>query len=285
MKKQNDNVDLSMIEDTFESATPVVLEESDAVAIRAETSVAGHVGGGFDTSDFQIPYIAVAFGVGKLFQAGFGAGELVYAGEQLLVPRGKQARCIVVSSGDKYYTEYSPMPVGSAPAKFETEEDARNGLAIDPTIPGAKVQLLNADGTPRRLRMEWSKEEVLDPKTGTSRKQGPEAAASLNIRVLIAEPDGHTCPACRYEIDGKRWCQGMITLTKKSYELAALPYINGYVLPYAPTPAKKRAEPFQLEWTIGTKIIGNNVAIELKPTKIRMIDDPIVVAVKELVFG
>jgi len=183
-----------LTQETEETAVAVV--DTDTAMMRAEAAELGYVGGNFDTSDVQRPYISAPRGS----KAGKFLGDIVVNKDETIVPDGETRDMVILSCSNKYYQEYSPAPPTYVPVKFPTLQ-----AAID-----------------AGMNTEWHDDEA-------GNRVGPDITTVADLVVLI-EADG---PSATLELDGRRWVIGQLSAAKRDYDFTVKPFVSKYIQQYA----------------------------------------------------
>ena len=162
-------------------------ENTALPSVRAVMSV-GASAGEVDQSDLKIPYLSIAYGVGKLSEK-FNPGDLVVGGEHLIAKKTERVR-IVILTDVKYYKERL------------NQQDYANGMR--PRVFLTKEEVAAAGGT-----LEWSEDE-----TG---RIAPTFGPALDMKILIEKPEHLDQSIFGVEIDGKSYAPAYFSVDKSGY--------------------------------------------------------------------
>ena len=205
-----------------------------ALAPRGETAI-GSVNVDLDIGAIQLPRLQLTYGVGRLAEH-FAPGDLVLGGDNLLAHKGESLEIIILSL-DQFWKEYL------------SSEMYQSGLL--PRSFGSKEEVLANGGT-----VKW-----------VQGQDKPTFKPALDIKMLIAKPDGLTCGLFAIDLpDNKLYAPAVMTLDKTSYSAAGpgLVTICGYALAGC-----LLAGRFQL--STGMKPMGKNIvpvpSIKLMPDR------------------
>jgi hypothetical protein len=151
----------------------------------------GAVDGDVSASDFRLPRLQIAYGVGGLAE-NFHPGDLVLAGENLLVEKGKPLRVIVLQA-TTYWKEYTSgkkfIPGGPLPQCFKTAAEAHDA----------------------GFTTEWT----TDPTTGV--KSGPGCSKAMQLKLLIEQPEGILCTLFGIKLGKKIYAPAIWDVDKSAY--------------------------------------------------------------------
>lgn len=183
----------------FENVEAVAVVNSDSealelVSVRAEISSVGFVGGGFDNTDIQLPFI----GVCRRQNAGKLSGSVVCNKDDVVFDDGESAEMLILASSDVYYQECNGTGPNYAPKKFQTLEE----------------------GEAAGLTLEWT--------DGPDGRVPPSLTKAVDFQVLMET----TRPCGAVSFNGKSWVRGLFTAAKIEYDQVAKPYATKYVAQY-----------------------------------------------------
>jgi hypothetical protein len=170
------------------------LEEHDETtevaipSVRAAMTL-GASAGEVDQSDLKIPYLSIAYGVGKLSEK-FNPGDLVVGKEHLIASKGQRVK-IVILSDVKYYKERL------------TQEDYRNGVRPQTFLTSEEVKKVG--GT-----LDW-----LDGENG--RRVPPTYGPAMDMKILIQKPEDLEQSIFGVELDNDFYAPAYFSVDKSAY--------------------------------------------------------------------
>lgn len=157
-------------------------------SVRAAMAL-GAVSGDVSSSDLKIPYLSIAYGVGKLAKT-FNPGDLILGGEHLLAKR-KEPLTIVILSAVRYFKErlsQEDFASGLRPRTFMTEQEVRA-----------------ANGT-----LEW--------RDGSDGKRiAPTFGPAMDTKILIQKPEALDQGVFGLELDGKLYTPAYFSVDKAGF--------------------------------------------------------------------
>lgn len=163
-------------------------EPTNLPSVRGNMSL-GAVTGETSQSDIRIPYLQIAYGVGKLATK-FNPGDFVLGGEHLLVSRGKPLTVIILAAV-KYYKEKlskSDLDAGLRPRSFATEAEVLKNKGT-----------LEYKNAPDGSRIH------------------PTFGPAMDLKLLIQQPEGLTQGPFGLEIDGAFYTPAYFSVDKAGY--------------------------------------------------------------------
>lgn len=163
-------------------------EGSNLPSMRSN-AVLGAVTGETTQSDVKIPYLQIAYGVGKLSKD-FNPGDFVLGGEHLLVHK-REKLVVVVLTAQKFYKERlskQELDSGLRPRSYTTElEVIKNGGST-----------------------EW--------KDGPNKTRiGPSFGPAMDMKLLIRKPDALDQGVFGLELDGAFYAPCYFSVDKSGY--------------------------------------------------------------------
>jgi hypothetical protein len=177
-------------------AGQVMGDEDESTILPSSMQSFGGGSSGTDNNDIRLPWLQIAYGVGKLATT-FTPGDLVLGGDTLMAKKQEPLNVIILGTV-KYYKEYLSGEQYAArvqPRLFKTEEEVRA-----------------AGG-----RLDWG------PK-GSNIK--PDFAPALAVTMLVRKPEGMVSGLFGLELpDGFVYAPAMFNADKGTFKRIA-PYIT-----------------------------------------------------------
>jgi hypothetical protein len=212
---------------------PNLNEETTDVALPSVRSAMtlGASAGEIDQSDLKIPYLSIAYGVGRLSEK-FNPGDLVVGGEHLVAHKTERIR-IVILSDVKYFKERL------------NQTDYANGLR--PRSFLTKEEVLQNGGT-----YEW-----VETETG---RVAPTFGPALDMKVLIEKPEEIDESIFGLDIDGKLYAPAYFSVDKSAYTRVGREIQTSKSLSLSQSGVLGGV--WEL-WTESQKINGNNTVVPM----------------------
>lgn len=167
------------------------LEETTEMTVLPSVQAAMSIGasaGEVDMSDFKIPYLSIAYGVGKLSDK-FHPGDWVVSGEHLIAKKNEKIK-IVILTDVKYFKErLKPQDYsnGMKPRRFMTREE-----------------VLAAGGT-----LEWVETE--------NGKLEPTFGPAMDMKLLIQKPESLGQGIFGIEVENNFYTAAYYSVDKSGY--------------------------------------------------------------------
>ena len=161
---------------------------SNLPSVRAAMAL-GAVTGETKSSDLKIPYLSIAYGVGKLAE-NFNAGDLVLGGEHFLVKR-KEPLTVVILSAVKYFKErlsQADFGAGLRPRSFMTEDEVK--------AAGGTTEYRN------------------DP---DGKRIAPSFGPAMDFKLLLQKPAALDQGVFGLELDGKFYTPAYFSVDKSGF--------------------------------------------------------------------
>lgn len=163
-------------------------EHRSLPSVRANMAL-GTVSGASSANDIKVPFLSIAYGVGKLSQS-FNPGDFVLGGEHLIAKR-KEPLTVVILSAVKYFKERV------------SKEDWANG--IRPRQFMTPQEVANVGGT-----TQWA-----DGPGG--KRISPTFGEAMDMKLLIQKPEKLDDGPFGLELDGKLYTPAYFSVDKSGY--------------------------------------------------------------------
>lgn len=162
-------------------------ENTALPSVRAAMTL-GASAGEVDRSDLKIPYLSIAYGVGKLSEK-FNPGDLVIGGEHLIAKKNEHVRLVILADV-KYFKERL------------SQQDYANGMR--PRQFMTREEVIAAGGT-----LDWVETE--------DGRIAPTFGPALDMKILIEKPEHLDQGIFGIEIDGKHYTPAYFSVDKSGY--------------------------------------------------------------------
>lgn len=225
-------------------------ESSQVPAVRSAMSL-GSAAGEIEMSDLKIPYLSIAYGVGKLAEK-FNPGDLVIGGENLIAKKNEKIRITLLSLAKHYKERLEPHAYsnGMRPRSFMTKEE-----------------VLKAGGT-----LDWVETE--------RGRVGPSFGPALDTKILIQKPEGLDQSIFGIELEGGFYTAAYYSVDKSAYTRVGREILTQLSMALASSGLMSGV--WEL-WTETQKINKNNTVVPM--IKLVSRNTPEFIAAAEARFG
>lgn len=162
-------------------------ENTNLPTVRAAMAV-GVSAGEVDVTDLKIPYLSIAYGVGKLAEK-FNPGDLVIGGEHLIAKKNEKIKLVILSDVTYWKERLS-------------QQDYANGMR--PRSFLTKEEVLAEGGT-----VDWVQ---------TDRgRVAPTFGKAMDLKILIQKPDHLEAGIFGIEIEDKKYTPAYFSVDKSAF--------------------------------------------------------------------
>lgn len=205
-------------------------ENTSLPTVRAAMAV-GVSAGEVDLTDLKIPYLSIAYGVGKLSEK-FNPGDLVIGGEHLIAKKTERVTLAILSDVTYWKEKLS-------------QEDYANGMR--PRSFLTKEEVLAVGGT-----TDWAEVD--------GRRVSPSFTKAMDTKILIRKPEHLDAGIFGIEVEDERYTPAYFSVDKSGYTRVGKEINTSKSLYLA---GKSVLCGLWELWTETQKINGNNTVVPM----------------------